>query len=623
MDAPIDSESPRVIAFRLQNVFRNCWREGPCRSLTLWRGHAWTIVRVLASGAAARTDLTAAQTRSTSRLLTLAPADVLVICLYFTLVLGIGLYLKRRVRASKDFFFAGKGVGAWVAGLSFVAANLGTLELLGWSASAYQYGMLAAHWYWIGAIPAMLFLGIVMIPFYYVSKAHSVPGYLKLRYGEGARLLSALDFAVMTVLMSGINMYSMAVVMKVILGWNINFSILVSTATVGVYVALGGLLSAIVNEVVQFVLIWAGTISIPILGLIETGGWNGMLARIAQRAPAQDYTHMWRNMGSAADNPMGVHWTGIVFGLGLIGAFGYWTTDFLVVQRVMAARDLRSAKIATTIGAAFKMLLPAIVILPGLLGLAVLPMKLTGETEALATGGHSYNEVMPLMMARYLGPGFLGIGVTALIAGFMSGMAGNISAFATVWTYDIYRPVFNHAADDGKFLSIGRWCTVIGLGASIGAAYLVMQFASIMDYVQALLGFFIIPLFGTVILGMMWKRATPAGGFWGLLCGTASSILLWMLVKFHPTALGILAFSSHAKPMAENLYRFIWSWLICVVVTILVSLVTKPKPDSELRDLVYGLAPLPFEPAVPFYRRPIFGAAIVAAAFVCLTLIFW
>ncbi len=581
------------------------------------------IVRLLATGAATASGLISAQRGRPARLLTLAPADVLVICLYFGLVLGIGLYLKRRVRASRDFFFAGKGVGSWVAGLSFVAANLGTLELLGWSASAYQYGMLAAHWYWIGAVPAMLFLGLVMIPFYYVSKAHSVPGYLKLRYGEGTRLLSALSFAVMTVLMSGINMFSMAVVMKVILGWDINFSILVSTATVGVYVALGGLLSAIVNEVIQFVLIWVGTISIPIFGLIETGGWSGMLARIAQRAPSQDYTHMWRNMGAAADNPMGVHWTGMVFGLGLIGAFGYWTTDFLVVQRVMAARDLRSAKVATTIGAAFKMLLPAIVILPGLLGLAVLPMKLTGESEALATGGHSYNEVMPLMMARYLGPGFLGIGVTALIAGFMSGMAGNISAFATVWTYDIYRPVVNRLAGDGKCLTIGRWCTVIGLAASIAAAYLVMQFASIMDYVQALFGFFIIPLFGTVIIGMMWKRATGAGGFWGLFSGTLSSVLLWLLVKLHPAALAILALSSDAKPMAENLYRFIWSWLICVLVTILVSLVTTPKPVSELQGLVYGLSPLPAEPPAAFYRKPVFAAAMVAVVFVILNVIFW
>ena len=583
----------------------------------------WRVLRTLVIGAAAHADLVAAPTKNPSRLLTLAPADLLVICLYFALVLGIGVYLKRRIRASDDFFFAGKGVGAWVAGLSFVAANLGTLELLGWSASAYQYGMLAAHWYWIGAVPAMLFLGIVMIPFYYVSKAHSVPGYLKLRYGEGARLMSAFSFAAMTVLMSGINMFSMAMVMKVILGWDINFSILVSTLTVGVYVALGGLLSAIVNEVVQFVLIWAGTISIPIFGLIETGGWSGMLARIARRVPLQDYTHMWRNMGRAADNPMGVHWTGMVFGLGLIGAFGYWTTDFLVVQRVMAARDLRSAKIATTIGAAFKMLLPAIVILPGLLGLAVLPMKLTGETEALAIGGHSFNEVMPLMMARYLGPGFLGIGVTALIAGFMSGMAGNISAFATVWTYDIYRPVLNRAAEDRKCLRIGRWCTVIGLVASIGAAYLVMQFASIMDYVQALLGFFIIPLFGTVIIGMLWKRATPAGGFWGLFCGTLSSIALWLVVKFHPAALAVLALSADAKPMAENLYRFIWSWLVCVVVTVLVSFATKPKPESELQGLVYGLSLLPSDEAVPLYRRPLFAAALVAAAFVGLNLLFW
>lgn len=557
------------------------------------------------------------------RLLTLAPLDLAVIALYFVVVLGIGIYLKRRVHASDDFFFAGKGVGPWVAGLSFVAANLGTLELLGWSASAYQYGMLAVHWYWIGAVPAMLFLGIVMIPFYYVSKAHSVPGYLMLRYGEGSRRLSAISFAIMTVLMSGINMYSMAVVMKVILGWDIQFSILISTITVGVYVALGGLLSAIVNEVVQFVLIWAGTLAIPVLGLIETGGWGGMVARIAERAPHQDYTHIWRNMGSAAANPMGVHWTGIVFGLGFIGAFGYWTTDFLVVQRVMAARDLRSARIATTIGAAFKMFLPAIVILPGLLGLAVLPVTLTGESEALRTGGHSFNEVMPLMMARYLGPGFLGISVTALIAGFMSGMAGNISAFATVWTYDIHRPIFRPQAGDAHCLRVGRWCTVAGLAASIGAAYLVMQFASIMDYVQALFGFFIIPLFGTVILGMLWKRATPAGGFWGLLAGTLSAIFLWILVRLHPAALAILAFSKDAQPMADNLYRFIWSWLICIFVTVLVSLATQPKPETELKGLVYGLSDLPNEVALPFYRRSSFLAGLTAVVFVLLNLLFW
>jgi SSS family solute:Na+ symporter len=553
----------------------------------------------------------------------LAPVDIVVIALYFAMVLGIGFYLKRKTDDSENFFFAGRSMTAWIAGLSFVAANLGSLELLGWAASAYQYGMLATHWYWVGAIPAMLFLGIVMMPFYYVSKAHSVPGYLKLRYGEGARLLSAISFAVMTVLMSGINMYSMAVVMKVMLGWDIQFSILVSTVTVGIYVALGGLLSAIFNEVLQFVLIWAGSLLIPVLGLIEAGGWNGMLSRIAARFPNEDYTHMWSNMGSAAANPMGVHWTGIVFGLGFIGALGYWTTDFLVVQRVMAARDLRSAKMAPVIGAAFKMMVPLIVILPGLLGRAVLPFKLTGETEALATGGHSYNEVMPLIMSRYLGPGLLGLGVTALIAGFMSGMAGNVSAFATVWTYDIYRPLFHKSASDAHCLRMGRWCTVLGLAVSIAAAYLVMPFASIMDYVQALFGFFIIPLFGTVILGMTWKRATPAGGFWGLLAGTFASVGLWLWVQLDPSALATIALSPHAKPMAENLYRFIWSWLVCVFVTVAVSFVTKPKSESELNGLVYGFAELPSERNTPFHLRPAFWAIIVACGFIVLNYWFW
>jgi SSS family solute:Na+ symporter len=387
---------------------------------------------------------------------------------------------------------------------------------------------------------------------------------------------------------------------------------------------LGGLLSAIFNEVLQFVLIWLGALLVSIIGLVEAGGWSGMVARIHANYPGQNYTHLWSTLGSFKDNPMGIHWVGIVFGLGVFISMGYWTTDFLVVQRVISAKDLRAAKLAPVIGAAFKMCVPFIVILPGLLGLAVLPKGwLVGENAINALHPHSYNEVLPIMLARYCGPGLMGLGITALIAGFMSGMAGNVSAFATVWTYDIYRPMINRAAGDAKCLGIGRWCTVIGLVASIGAAYLVMQFASIMDYVQALFGFFIIPLFGTVILGMLWKRATPAGGFWGLLCGTASSILLWLLVRFHPAALAILALSSNAKPMAENLYRFIWSWLVCVAVTILVSLATKPRPDSELRGLVYGLVVLPSDGVVPFYRRPIFAAALVAAVFVILNIIFW
>jgi SSS family solute:Na+ symporter len=558
----------------------------------------------------------------TQRMVHLSSVDLVIIVFYFALVLAIGFYLKGQAKTSEDYFMAGREMTAWIAGLSFLSANLGSLELMGWAAASYQYGILAAHWYWIGAIPAMLFLGIVMMPFYYISKTHSVPGYLKLRFGEPSRALSAISFAMMTVLMSGINMYSMALVMKVVLGWNINFSIWVSSLTVAIYVGLGGLRSAIFNEVLQFILIWAGSLLIPILGLVEAGGWQNLKAKIAVNASAE-YTHLWRTLGSFSDNPMGIHWTGIVFGLGAVISFGYWTTDFLVVQRVLAAKDLRAAKMAPIIGAAFKMFVPFIVILPGLLAIAVLPVKLTGESAALATGGHSYNEVLPLMLARYCGPGLLGLGITALMAGFMSGMAGNVSAFSTVWTYDIYGALINKKASDAEYVRMGRWATIWGVLISVGTAYLVMQFLSIMDYVQALFSFFIAPLFGTVVLGMLWKRTTPAGGFWGLLAGTASSIGMWAWVKIDPSALRYVALSTHARDMAENMYRALWSWVVCVVVTVGVSLVTKPKPDSELAGLVYGATEIPSDRQMPFYRRPIFWAAVVAVLFVTLNFLFW
>src|SRR5271156_2915263 len=553
----------------------------------------------------------------------LAPVDVLILVLYFALVVFIGFYAKGKANTSEDFFLAGREMTACIAGLSFVSANLGSLELMGWAGAAYQYGILAAHWYWIGAIPAMLFLGIVMMPFYYISKTHSVPGYLQLRFGQGSSTVAAVSFAVMTILMSGVNMYAMALVMKTVLGWNISFSIWVGAATVALYVMLGGLRSAIINEVLQFVLIWAGAAMIPILGLIEAGGWTKLKAQIAINVGTTDYGHMLSTLGSFKDNPMGAHWTGIVFGLGFVISFAYWTTDFLVVQRVLAAKDLRAAKMAPVIGAAFKMFVPFIVILPGLLGLAVLPMKLTGEAVAVATGGHSYNEVLPLMLARYCSPGLLGLGITALIAGFMSGMAGNVSAFSTVWTYDIYKALIKKTATDAHYVLMGRWSTILGVLISIGTAYLVMQFLSIMDYVQALFSFFVAPLFGTVILGMLRKRATAAGGFWGLLAGTVSSVGMWAWVKFDPTALRYVALSSNAKDMAENMYRGLWSWIICVVVTVAVSMVTKPKPESELVGLVYGATVIPTEAQVPLYQKPAFWAVIVAIVFIALNVIFW
>jgi SSS family solute:Na+ symporter len=558
-----------------------------------------------------------------TQLLTLGAVDIVVIAAYFAMVLGIGFYLKRFTTTGEDFFLAGRDMTAWVAGLSFVSANLGALELMGWAAAAYQYGILATHWYWIGAIPAMLFLGIVMMPFYYISKTHSVPGYLKLRFGESSRALAAVSFGLMTILMSGINMYSMALVMKVILGWDIHFSIWVSSITVAVYVVLGGLLSAIFNEVLQFVLIWLGAMLISIIGLIETGGWSGMVARIHQNFPNGDYTHLWSTLGHFTDNPMGIHWTGIVLGLGWVISFGYWTTDFLVVQRVLSAKDLRSARLAPIIGAGFKMLVPFIVIVPGLLALAVLPIHLTGESEALATGGHSYNEVLPLMLARYCGPGLLGLGITALVAGFMSGMAGNVTAFSTVWTYDIYRALIKKSASDQHYVNVGRWCTILGVLVSIGTAYLVMQFLSIMDYVQALFSFFVAPLFGTVVLGMLWKRATPAGGFWGLLAGTASSIAMWAMVKIDPSALRYVAMSPNAKDMAENMYRALWSWVVCVVVTVVVSYATKPLPESQLVGLVYGCTPIPSEGDLKLYQRPAFWATVVAICLVILNIVVW
>jgi len=565
----------------------------------------------------------------------LSAVDVIILVLYFAMVLFIGFYVKGSTNTSEQFFLAGREMTAWIAGLSFVSANLGSLELMGWAGSAYQYGILATHWYWIGAIPAMLFLGIVMMPFYYISKTHSVPGYLQLRFGEGARGLSAASFGFMTILMSGVNMYSMALVMKIVLGWDINFSIWVGAATVAIYVMLGGLRSAIINEVLQFVLIWAGAAMIPILGLIEAGGWTNLKAQIAVNVGSNDYTHLWSTLGHFKDNPMGINWVGIVFGLGAIISFGYWTTDFLVVQRVLSAHNLRAAKMAPIIGAAFKMAVPLIVILPGLLALGVLRdphtgalIHLVGENQVDAAHPYSYNEVLPLMLIRYCGPGLLGLGITALVAGFMSGMAGNVSAFSTVWTYDLYGAYMNKRAPDRHYVLMGRWSTVVGMIISVGTAYLVAHAASIMDYVQALFSFFIAPLFGTVILGMLWKRATNWGGFLGLLAGTASSIGMFLYTStgtevHKKEALARIALSPDAQPMAENMFRALWSWLICVAVTVIVSFMTKPKSDAELNGLVYGATAIPDDGATSFWQKPIVWAGAVFAVFLVLQVIFF
>jgi SSS family solute:Na+ symporter len=600
--------------------------------------------------------------------------DIAVIAIYFVMVIWIGFYLKGRSNTSEEFFMAGREMTAWIAGLSFVSANLGSLELMGWAGSAYQYGILATHWYWIGAIPAMLFLGLVMMPFYYVSKTHSVPGYLDLRYGGSARTVAAFSFATEMILMSGVNMFAMAVVMKVVLGWDISFSIFVSSVAVAIYVGLGGLRSAIFNEVLQFVLIWGGALLVPILGLIQAGGVGGLKRQIMANMQSMtgvhgdSYFHLWRDTGSFAANPMGVHWTGIVFGLGFVISFGYWTTDFLVVQRVLAAHNLRAARMAPIIGSFFKMAVPFIVILPGLLGLVVLQnndgsrRQLVGEDVVAActissAGGslenpdactaamskttlpaayqqkvlsgapdselHSYNQALPLMMVRYLGPGLLGLGITALIAGFMSGMAGNVSAFSTVWTYDIYKPLINKKGSDSHYVLVGRLSILIGVAVSIGAAYLVMHAHGIMDYVQALFSIFIAPLLATILFGMFWKRATALAGFLGLLFGIIFSASLFMWVKLVPAALANVALSPDAKPMAENVFRALWAFIFTAIIVVVVSLLTKPRPESELEGLVYGATKLPTEPWVPFYRNEYMWAILVVVLFAVLNIIFW
>jgi SSS family solute:Na+ symporter len=594
--------------------------------------------------------------------------DIAVIAIYFGMVIWIGFYLKGRSNTSEEFFMAGREMTAWIAGLSFVSANLGSLELMGWAGSAYQYGILATHWYWVGAIPAMLFLGMVMMPFYYVSKTHSVPGYLNLRYGEHARVLAACSFALEMILMSGVNMFAMAVVMKVVLGWSITFSILVSAFAVTLYVALGGLRSAIFNEVLQFVLIWGGALLVPILGMVQAGGVSGLKTKIIANMHTDSYFHLWRDTGSFAANPMGVHWTGIVFGLGFAISFGYWTTDFLVVQRVLAAHNLRAARMAPIIGSFFKMAVPFIVILPGLLGLVLLQnpdgsrRQLVGEDVVAAcaqgSGGsgisdpagcsaamarttlpvdyqqkvlsgapgaelHSYNQALPLMMVRYLGPGLLGLGITALIAGFMSGMAGNISAFSTVWTYDLYKPLINKKGSDSHYVMVGRMSIVIGVAISIGAGYLVQNAHGIMDYVQALFSIFIAPLLATILLGMFWKRATRIAGFLGLLLGIIFSVSMFVWVHLNPANLRYVALSDAAKPMAENVYRALWACLFSAIVIFLVSMVTKPRPVEELAGLVYGATVLPKEDPVPFYKNEYTWAALVVVIFVVLNIVFW
>ncbi len=544
--------------------------------------------------------------------------DWIVILFYFAFIIGLGFYLRRFTKNQEDFFLAGRRNSSWVAGLAFLSANLGALELLGMTGNTFKYGMYVAHFYWVGAIPAMLFLGLYMMPFYYSSRIHSVPGYLKLRFDEKTRILNAFAFAVMTVLVSGINLYAMALVLRTFLGWDWDASLWISAATVGVYVYLSGLLSAIFTEIVQFFLIWFGLFLVSVLGLVEIGGWDQLFSKV----PAS-FSTLWSTSGDPSQNGMEITWAGIVLGLGFVLSFGYWTTDFLVVQRAFSAKDLKAARMTPIIASFFKMGVPFIVIIAGLIAW-VLANDPNSGFKLLSDGGQvNYDSALPLLIARYYPPGLIGLGVTALLAGFMAGQAGNVSAFNTVWTYDIYWAAIKKVASDDHLLLVGRITTIFGVIISVGTAYWAKSFPSIMDYMQAIFSWVNAPLFATMLLGMFVVWITPNGAFWGLIAGMSSSFLMFLAVKFDWMDKDLITLSQVSSDMAVNFWRAWWAWLICFVVTIVVSLFTEKKPREELVGLVKGLTVESALAKPPFYKSVEFFAILSCIVLLILNFYFW
>ena len=555
----------------------------------------------------------------------LAAIDYAILAVYFAFVLGIGVALKRYMKSSADFFLSGHSMPAWVAGLAFLSANLGAQEVIGMAASGAKYGIATSHFYWIGAIPAMVFVGIFMMPFYYGSKARSVPEYLKLRYDEKTRAFNAISFAFMTVVSSGVSMHAMGLLLKTLLGWDFNLSVLVSAVIILGYIYLGGLTSAIYNEVMQFFLIVLGFIPVVWLGLSDAGGWAGLKERLPTA-----FTESWQHMGNAAHNPMGVEVFGLAMGLGFVLSFGYWCTDFLVIQRAMAAENMSAARRTPLIAAFPKMLFPFLVILPGMIALAL--AHKTGSGFALGTkpdGGIDYDSVIPLLLQRYLPNGLLGLGLCALMASFMSGMAGNVTAFNTVWTYDIYQSYIAPGKSDKHYLWMGRMSTLGGLAISVAAAYIARQFNNIMDVLQLAFAFVNAPLFATFLLGMFSRRTTGHGAFFGLLGGTTAALVhhgLTIPVGATTSLKGGWLGVVHTYPseMAQNFWTAIFAWTTCFVLTIVISQLTKrTKSDADLKGLVYWVTPKPSDAGVPWWKRPAALAIVVLALTLALNVIFF
>ena len=545
--------------------------------------------------------------------LTLSLVDYIILALYFGFVLGIGWFLRKNVSSSSDFLTSGHSLPLWITSLAFLAANMGALEMIGMCGSGAKYGMMTSHFYWLGAIPAMLFVGVFMMPFYYGSKARSVPEYLKLRFDEKTRGFNAITFAVMTILTSGISMYALGILLQRLFGWSFTLSVLASAGIVLAYTYLGGLSSAIYNEVLQFFLIVAGFSPLAILAVNKAGGWQGVTAKLS---PVM--TSSWRFVSSSDQNPMGVEVLGLFMGLGFVLSFGYWCTNYLVVQRAMAARSMTDARNTPIVGAFPKMFIPFVVIVPGIAAAAIAHMG-SGYTLPTKNGGPDYDQVLFSLMSQFYPSGMLGVGLTALIASFMSGMAGNVTAFNTVWTYDIYQGYIRKHAPDEHYLWMGRMATIFGTAMSIGAAYVARSFNNMMDYLQLIFGFVNAPLFATFLLGMFWKRTTGHGAFVGLVSGTSAAALTYGLTTAEGKG-GFLG-SIHTFPssMAQNFWVAICAWVVCAVITVVVSLATTPKRDSELVGLVYSVTPHQAEEA-EWYRRP--AVIAVIAGVICIGLNF-
>jgi SSS family solute:Na+ symporter len=504
--------------------------------------------------------------------------DFAILGVYFVVVLGVGFVARRYVKTSLDYFLSGRTLPAWITGLAFVSANLGATEILGMGANGAQYGVATVNYYWIGAVPAMVFLGLVMMPFYYGARVRSVPEYLLMRFDKRSHLFNSWTFALATVLIAGVNLFALALVLQLLLGWPILLGIVVAAGIVLAYITLGGLSSAIYNEVLQFFVIMAALIPLTIVGLHDAGGWGGLSDKIEKTKLGEAGLHALQgtNPGDVT-NPIGATWIGIVFGLGFILSFGYWTTNFAEVQRALSARDLSAGQRTPLIGAYPKLLIPAVVVIPGMIALWKIPNLGNGDPDL------AYNNAIPLLMNEYLPNGMLGIALTGLMASFMAGVAANVSAFNTVVTTDIIEPYILRDRPDAFYIRVGRYVTVGGVVVAIGTALIASGYQNLMNYLQALFSIFNAPLFATFIIGMFWKRMTPAAGLWGLVAGTIAALVTYVGYKWA----GWFTFGSD---LDESFWGAGAAFVVDAVVTVAVTLVTKPKPVEELQGLVWGMA---------------------------------